>query len=338
MKAVVIKEFNKDFVIEDVAVPRIGEHDALVKVKASCLCAADGKIRDGRMPSLALPHIPGHEVAGEVVEIGKRVRNVKVGDRVVVYMYTVCGDCYACRDGRENLCVNIVRLGLERQGGHAEFVAVPERQLLHLPEAISYEHGAAIPDAVSTSLHAIRDQGQVKLNDYVVILGVGGLGMQALQIARLCGARVIAVARSEDKLSFAKQIGAEWTFNGRDEHLAQQIVEVTEGRGADVVVEMVGTPQTFQCSVDCLKKGGSIVVVGSTAAEIAFTVGKVMFKEIAIKGSLGMTKQTVVDAIDLCRSGRLKPVVTDRYPLEGINDAARRLSQGKVIGRSVLIP
>jgi 2-desacetyl-2-hydroxyethyl bacteriochlorophyllide A dehydrogenase len=338
MKAVVIKEFKKDFAIEDVAVPRIGEHDALVKVKASCLCAADGKLRDGRMPSITLPHIPGHEVAGEVVEIGKKVRNTKVGDRVVVYMYTVCGDCDACRNGRENLCMNIVRLGLERQGGHAEFVAVPERQILPLPEAISYEHGAAIPDAVSTSLHAIRDQGQVKINDYVVILGVGGLGMQAVQIARLCGAKVIAVARSEDKLSFAKHLGAEWTFNGKDEQLAERIVEVTEGRGADVVIEMVGTSQTFQSSANCLRKGGSVVLVGSAMAEISFMVGQVMFKEICIKGSLGMTKQTVIDAIDLCRSGRVTPVVTDRYPLEGANDAARRLSEGKVIGRSVLIP
>ena len=96
MKAAVIKEFKKDFEIEDVALPRIGEHDALVKVKASCLCAADGKIRDGRMPNLSLPHIPGHEVAGEGMEIGRKVSDVKVGDRVVLYMYTVCGDCYAC--------------------------------------------------------------------------------------------------------------------------------------------------------------------------------------------------------------------------------------------------
>ena len=338
MKAVLIKEFNKDFVIEDVPMPKVGEHDALVKVKASCLCAADAKIRDGKMPTLTLPHIPGHEVVGEVVETGKRVHTVQAGDRVVVYMYTVCGDCYACRSGRENLCVNIVRLGFERPGGHAEYVAVPAQQLMHLPDAITFEQGAAIPDAVCTSLHAIRDQAEVRLNDYVVILGVGGLGMQAVQIAHLSGARVIAVARNEKKLAFAKGLGAEWTINGNDERLAEKIVEVTEGRGADVVIDMVGTQQTFQSSANCLKKGGTTVIVGSGTPEIAFSVGQVMFKEIAIKGSLGMTKQTVIDAIDLCQSGRLTPVVTDRYPLEEINDAARSLSEGKVIGRSVLIP
>ena len=338
MKAALIKEFNKDFAIEDVPMPEIGEHDALVKVKASCLCAADAKIRDGKMPSLTLPHVPGHEVVGEVVETGKQVHTIKPGDRVVVYMYTVCGDCYACRGGRENLCVNIVRLGLERPGGHAEYVAVPERQLLHLPETITFEHGAAIPDAVCTSLHAIQDQGGVKLNDFVVILGVGGLGMQAVQIARLSGARVIAVARDEKKLEYAKGLGAEWTINGNDERLVEKIIETTQGRGADVVIDMVGTQQTFESSANCIKKGGTIVIVGSGEPQIAFMVGQVMFKEIAIKGSLGMTKQTVLDAIDLCQSGKLTPAVTDRYPLEDINEAARNLSEGRIIGRSVLIP
>ena len=338
MKAALIKEFNKDFAVEEVEIPIIRDNEALIKVKGSCFCAADIKLREGRMPHLKLPHIPGHEVAGEVVEIGRNVKNVKAGDRVVVYMYTVCGDCHACRAGRENLCVNIVRMGLERHGGHAEYVAVPERQLLILPDTISYEEGAAIPDAICTMLHAIRDVGEVRANDYVVLLGVGGLGMQGVQIARLCGARVISVARNEEKLKVAKELGSEWVFNGNDERLASKIVEVTHGKGADVVVDLVSVQQTFQTSINCLKKGGTHVLVGSTSTELTLPVGQVMFKEVAVKGALGMKKETVIDAIDLCKTGKIKPYVTDRFPLDAINEAAERFKEGKILGRSVLIP
>ncbi len=338
MKAALIREFNKDFVIEDVDTPQIGEGEALVEVRASCLCAADVKIRAGSLPTLKLPHIPGHELAGVVRETGKGVQNVKPGDRVVVYMYTVCGSCHSCLAGRENLCENIVRLGLERSGGHAQYVVVPERQLLLLPDSIPFEKAAAIPDAVSTMLHAIRDVGQVRLNDYVVLLGVGGLGMQGVQLARLSGGRVIAVARHEEKLKAARDLGAEWTFNGKDETLAQEIIDATDGRGADVVFDLVSTQETFQTAADCVKKGGSIVVIGSSSKAITFQVIQVMFKEIAVKGALGMKKETVLHAIDLCRSGLIEPLVTERYPLQDINRAAERLGRGEIIGRSVILP
>jgi alcohol dehydrogenase, propanol-preferring len=338
MKAVLIKEFKKDFAVEEVPVPVLGPGDALIRVKATCLCAADDKIRSGKMPTLKLPHIPGHEVAGEVVETGKEVKGVKAGDRAVVYMYTVCGDCPACRKGRENLCHRISRMGFDRPGGHAEYVAVPERQLIPLPDNIPYEEAAAIPDAVSTMLHAVREQGDVRANDTVLLLGVGGLGMQGIQLATLAGGRVIAVARSEGKLELAKSLGAEWALNGSDPKLTEKILEITGGRGVDCVIDLVSTQETFQVAANSVAKGGNIVIVGSTGIEVTFSVGQVMFKEIAVKGSIGMTKQTVLDAVELCRAGRIKPVVTDRYPLEDINEAARRLGEGKVLGRSVLIP
>jgi propanol-preferring alcohol dehydrogenase len=338
MKAALIKEFKKDFAIEEVPPPRIGPGDALVRVKASCLCAADGKIRSGKIPTLKLPHIPGHEVVGEVVETGNEVKGAKAGDRVVVYMYTVCGDCPACRKGRENLCHRISRMGFDRPGGHAEYVAVPERQLIPLPENIPYEEAAAIPDAVSTMLHAVREQGDVRPNDHVLILGIGGLGMQGIQLAAMAGGRVIGVARSEKKLELARSLGAEWVINGRDQKLTEKILDITGGRGADVVIDLVSTQETFQTAAGSVAKGGTIVIVGSTGIEITFSVGQVMFKEIAIKGSLGMTKRTVLDAVDLCAGGRIKPVITNRFSLEEINEAARMLDSGEILGRAVLIP
>jgi 2-desacetyl-2-hydroxyethyl bacteriochlorophyllide A dehydrogenase len=338
MKAAVVKEFGKDFVIEDVQVPTPKDNEALVSVKAACLCAADLKIRDGRFPHFKLPLVTGHEVSGQIASVGRNVRGVKPGDRVVVYPYTACGDCHACREGRDNLCVRLSRIGFERDGGHADFVSVPESQLTPLPDSISYEEGAAIPDAVCTVLHAIRDLAQVKLNDYVLLNGVGGLGMQAVQIARLSGARVIATARTEKKLDMAKSLGADWVLNGNDEHLVDKIMKLTGGLGVDVVIDLVVTQNTFQTSVDCLKKGGTIVIVGSTHPEIRFNVGQMIMKEIAVRGTLGMKKQTVIDAVDLCASGKVKAVVTERFPLEKINEAALMIKEGRHMGRVVMFP
>jgi 2-desacetyl-2-hydroxyethyl bacteriochlorophyllide A dehydrogenase len=338
MRAALIKEFNKEFSIEEVDVPGIKDNEVLVRVKASCLCAADVKIRAGALTTLKLPHIPGHEVVGEVAKIGKDVKRFKEGDRVVLYMYTVCGNCHACLAGRENLCTKIVRFGLERHGGHAEYVAVPERQVLLLPKNIPYKEGAAIPDAVCTMLHAIRDRAQVKINEYVLLLGIGGLGMQGVQIARLSGGRVIATARHEEKLKAAKAAGAEWVFSGNDAKLVDKVLKVTNGRGADVVIDLVSKQETFQTAADCVKKGGRIIVVGSFSPEVTFRVGQVTFKEISIMGSIGMKKDTMMDAVDLVGSGLIKPIVTESYPLEEINKAAERLSKGEVVGRSVIIP
>jgi len=337
MKAALIKEFGADFVIEETARPQAGPGQALVRVKASCLCPGDLKIRAGRMPRLKLPHIPGHEVAGIVEEVGPGVETFKPGDRVVVYMYQVCGRCPACRQGRENTCANLVRTGMEKPGGHAEFVVVEKDQLLHLPESIPFREAAAIPDAVATSLHAVREMGRTRLNDYVLIYGVGGLGLHGVQLARLAGGRVIAVSRSQSKLDLAAECGAEWTVNGDDPHLADRIVSLTKGRGVDLVIDYVVNQATLEKALACLKKGGRIVNVGSSAPEISLPVGLAMFKEVALMGSLGMDKKCLTDAIELVEAGYLKPYVTETYALEEINKAAERLEAGSVLGRSAIL-
>jgi 2-desacetyl-2-hydroxyethyl bacteriochlorophyllide A dehydrogenase len=338
MKAARVRTFGSSFTIEEIPIPTLQDREALLRVKAACLCAADLKIRDGRFPQLGIPLVTGHEVAGEVVAVGSGVKTAKVGDRVVVYPYTTCGNCNACREGRDNLCATLSRIGFEKDGGHAEYVAVPEPQLVPLPESISFEEGAAIPDAVCTALHAIRDLADLKLNETLLLNGVGGLGMQGIQIARLCGAKVIATARSDRKLEMAKSLGADWVLSGNDEKLVDKILEWTGGRGVDAVIDLVVTQETFQCSVACLKKGGRIVLVGSTSPDIQVNVGQMIMKEITLQGTLGMKKQTVLDAVDLCRSGRIKSIVTDRFPLEKINEAAEMVKQTKNLGRIVLIP
>lgn len=338
MKAALIKEFGKSFVIEDVPRPRPGKGEVLVKVKGSCLCPGDLKIRAGRMPHLKLPHIPGHEVAGTVEETGAGADAFNPGDRVVVYMYQVCGRCEACRSGRENLCRGLIRMGFDKPGGHAEYVCVSEDQLVPLPEALPFSTAAAIPDAIGTSLHAVRDQGKVRLSDYVLIYGAGGgLGLHAVQLARLAGARVIAVSRSLSKLEKAKEFGAEWALRAGDEKFQEKVMSITRGRGVDAVIDYVVDQQSFNHSAACLKKGGTIVNVGSSAMQIEIPVGPAMFKEIDVKGSLGMDKKCLFDSIELIEAGRLTAVVTETFSLDEINLAADRLASGQVLGRSVIL-
>lgn len=337
MKAARIKEFGKDFTIEDVPVPVPGEGEVLIRVKATALCPGDLKIRAGRMPSLKLPHIPGHEVAGVVESVGGGVSACKAGDRAVIYMYQVCRSCPACRSGHENLCVALARMGFEVPGGHAEFVVVKEDQVIPLPDNIGFKEASAIPDAICTSLHAIKDQAAVKLADTVLVYGVGGLGMHGVQIAKAAGARVIAVARSADKLAQAKAFGADETVNAREQDVLQEVTRITGGRGVDAVIDYVVTQESFTISAAALRKGGVYALVGSTDPSIAIPVGMVMFKEIQIKGSLGMTKRNMLEAVDMVARGVLRPYVTEEYSLENLNVAAERLGESKVLGRSVVL-
>ena len=337
MKAALIKKFGDPFVFEDVPDPVPASGEALVRVKASALCPGDLKIRAGRNPALKLPHIPGHEIAGVVESVGEGVSAHSPGDRVVVYMYDVCKSCPACRSGHENLCARLIRTGFECAGGHAELVTVKEDQLIPLPENISFKDAAAIPDAVCTSLHAIRDQAQVRLTDTVLVYGVGGLGLHGVQIARLAGCRVIATARSTDKLDKAREFGAAETVNAREKDLLQEVLRLTGGQGVDAVIDYVVSQESFNISAAALRKGGVYALVGSTDQNISIPVGQTMFKEINVKGSLGMTRQCVTDAVDLVRRGLITPCVTEQYPLTGLNEAAERLAAGKVLGRSVIV-
>ena len=337
MKAAFIKEFGDKFVIEETPIPKPGPGELLIKVGSSCLCQADIKIRKGAMAHLKLPHIPGHEVAGTVAELGQGVGGFKPGDRIVVYMYQVCRSCPACRSGHENLCPKLTRIGFEIPGGHAEYLVIKEDQAIPLPDNISFREAAAIPDAVCTSLHALREQANLKLNDTVVIYGVGGLGMQAVQVAKAMGCKVIGVARTPSKLKQAEEFGVDFTINAAEEDLVAKVMEYTKGAGADAAVDYVVSNDSLAQAISYLRKGGTWVLVGSSQPQITFPVGMVMFKEIAIRGSLGMTRQTMLDAVDLVSRGVIKPYVTEAYPLDDLNTAAQRLGDGKVLGRSVIL-
>ena len=195
MKALVLHEYNEELRLENVADPTLGPLDILLRVKACGVCGTDLKILSGKIPPpiVTLPHTPGHEIAGEVAEIGSAVRSVTVGERGLVYFYVGCKDCEMCRTGRENICFSIKRLGFELPGGFAEFVKLPAYNFCPVDEPISYPEMGILPDAVATSYHALKTMAGMKVGEDVMIMGVGGLGIHAVQIAKLMGAKVFAI-------------------------------------------------------------------------------------------------------------------------------------------------
>jgi D-arabinose 1-dehydrogenase-like Zn-dependent alcohol dehydrogenase len=234
----VLDRFGGPMTWRDVPDPKPGPREVLVGVRANALCATDLKISDGAVSSVTLPHILGHEAAGEVVEIGEGVEGLEPGTHVTVYPTLGCGVCEACRTGRENLCQRAPRTGFERDGGLSEYLLIPDRNAVRIDRAVPLEEAAILPDAVATAYHALVHRAKVRVGETVVVVGVGGLGIHAVQVARLIGARVIAADLAPEKLQAAEKFGAEVVNSGREE-LPARVKALTGGLGAEVVAECV---------------------------------------------------------------------------------------------------
>lgn len=338
MLAAVIREFNQPYSIENVPIPDIGPTDVLVCVKAAGICGTDVHIIEGKLPTIKLPHIPGHEGAGIVEKVGAEVKGVRPGDRVVISIYIVCERCYFCAGGREELCPNKVRIGFETNGSLAEYVRVPEVNALPIPESVSFEKAAILPDAVACMLHAIRTQARTRAGDTMVILGgIGGLGMQGIQLAQLCGARVIVTSRRDEKLPFARALGA-IAVNSSKENLKDVVLSLTDGRGADSVIDNIGTARSIENGLELLRPGGRLVEVAYQDASISGSFYDLVMREKEIVGSLSSTKHDLKDTIQFIEEGRLDPIVVKTYPLTEINKALTQLEATAVPGRIVLYP
>ena len=223
MKAMVLEQFQTPLRWQDVPEPDIGPRDALVRVAANGLCATDLKISDGLVPTVPLPHIPGHEAAGEVVLVGAEVPGLQPGDHVTVYPTEGCGFCDYCRSGLENYCAAAPRTGFEINGGFSQYMRVLGRNAVRISPEVPWEEAAIIPDAIASVYHALTRKARVQAGETVVIIGVGGLGIHAMQLARIMGARVIAADVVPDKLRGAAEFGPDEIVNSREEDLPRRV-------------------------------------------------------------------------------------------------------------------
>ncbi|MFQ6093812.1 MAG: zinc-binding dehydrogenase [bacterium] len=338
MKAAVFYGPNQPLKVQDAERPKIGPEEILVKVVACGVCHTDLHYIDHGVPTFKKPPlILGHEPSGTVEEVGDKVTNFKVGDRVLLPAVLTCGRCFYCRTGRENICQNMVMFGNHVDGAYAEYVKAPAKDAFPLPEEIPLVEGCIIADAISTPYHAVKNRGKVKPGDSVVVFGCGGVGINVVQVAAALGASVIAVDILDSKLDWARKLGAVETINPKEVEDIGKAVRKLTGGGADVAFEVIGNPATIQQAFGCVRGGGRLVVVGYTHKDISLNAGRIMFREMEIVGSLGCRPIDYPKLIEMVRIGKIKAkeLVTDKFPLDQINDAFDLLRKGEVI-RSVV--
>lgn len=342
MKAARLHKFGEPVKIEQVPIPGdIGPNNVLVQVKACGICHTDFGILSGALPPPKLPIIPGHEPAGIIVAVGKLVKGLETGDRVCVNSVISCGHCHYCISGRWNLCINPSNLGFDWGGGWAEYMEAPAFNCCVLPLEISFEEGAIITDAVATTYHAMK-RGEVKTGDIVAVFGIGGVGINAIQMAKAFGAaKVIAVDRKEAKRQLALATGADVAVDLDAPDVVRQIRKLSGGEGADVALEFIGMDSTIEKTVECVRRGGKAVIVGVYTGTFKVHAHPLVVKEIEIRGVWTVRQQDFPYIIELVRSGKvsLSKSITHRVPLAEVNRGLEILE--KKIGnplRIVILP
>ena len=342
MKAIQLIDIEKALELRDLPIPAVGEKDVLVRVKAAGICHSDVHYQTGASPVGPLPQTLGHEIAGTIEEIGPRVTNVLVGERVCLHYLVTCGECHFCRTGVEQFCAQVAMLGKDRDGGYAEYVAVPARNVVRLPDEVSLEAGAVLMCSSSTSIHALR-KARLQAGETVAIFGAGGLGMSAIQLARAFGAlQVYAVDINEDKLDRARGYGAIPIDASHGDPVAE-IRRLTGDQGVDVALEVVGLAETMAQAVRALGVLGRAVMVGIASEPLEIdTYRELLAKEAEVIGCSDHALWDLPLLVEFVRQGRLdlSGVVERAIPLEAdaVNTAMDQLRQFGGEVRTVIVP
>ncbi|MGA2783177.1 MAG: zinc-binding dehydrogenase [Candidatus Bathyarchaeia archaeon] len=319
--------------IDRVEIPSVTSQDVLVKVRASGICHSDLNYRGGIAPVGRLPITLGHEIAGIVEKKGKKVSELFEGDRVLVHYIISCKRCRYCKTGLENYCSEYQMIGKDVDGGFAEYVRVPANSIVKLPKTIPFEQAAIMGCAVATAYHALR-RGRVRRRDVVMIIGVGGLGMHAVQLASKIfkAGLVIAVDLVDWKLKMSKSFGSSEVVNVSNQNLTDVVAKITDGKFADVVLDFVGHKSTIDNGITCLGKGGRMVLVGIGAKSMKVSpYSTIIGREIEIVGVDDHLKTELLELVRLVRSGGLdlSRSVTHRVGLEDVNHGFEILESGR---------
>ncbi len=337
MKAAVLREFNHDIEFVDRPIPQPKAGEVLVKVMASGLCVSDLHIQDGKIGTVKVPYTPGHEMAGIVDKVGDGVTNVKVGDHICAAIDIVCGTCRFCRAGRTNLCEKLVRIGFERDGSHQEYCVIPANNAVVVPDWIPFEQVTGFPDACACMYNALKNRGQVKEGDCVLILGTGGLGMNAIQIAKNLGAIVYVTSRRQDKIDISLELGADEGINTKTHDLHQEIVNLTNGKMCDVVIDNIGIHSSVNDALKLVRPGGKVIISGYNDFDFTAEYQEIMKFEKEIIGMRASCKTDLLAVIKMAEQRKLIPYVYKTLPLTSINEGFRMMREGEAKGRVVLL-
>ena len=303
--------------------PKVSVEEILIKLKALGLCGSDLKTYQGQNQMVIYPRIPGHEIAGEIVQTGDEVPSeFQVGRLVTVFPYTSCGKCVACQQGRVNCCPYNQTLGVQRDGAAAEFITVPYSKVFlagDLPE----EQIACI-EPLSVGWHA-TNRAQIRSEDIVLVFGCGMIGLGVIAASTYKGAKVIAVDIDDLKLKKAKALGAIYTVNSQKENLEKKIFHLTRGQGVNVVIEAVGLTETFKKAIDLVCFAGRVVYIGYAKALVEYDTSLFVKKELDIKGSRNALDSEIKEVIKMVASRKIKieNLITQNYLLENLEEAFR---------------
>jgi D-arabinose 1-dehydrogenase-like Zn-dependent alcohol dehydrogenase len=341
VKAMVLEEVGKPMIVKEWPEPECPPDGAVIRVEASGICRSDWHLWQGDWGwigfKMRMPTVLGHEFAGVVEEVGKDVKTLKTGMRVVVPLAQGCGVCGDCRTGHSNLCMGAGMGGYARYGllNHADFNFAP------LPDKIDFVEASSMGCRYVTAYHGILDQGQVRADESVVVYGCGGVGLSAVQIATALGARVIAVDLDDRKLELAKKVGAADVINGRNNDPVKAVMDLTRG-GADVSVDALGIAATCRNAVASLRKRGRHIQIGLTTqgekGEVALPVDQIVFKEIQFIGSLAIQSFRYPAILSMVERGRLEPrkLISETIPLEKAFGGLDQMSKFENAGISVI--
>ncbi len=340
MKAVRYHEFGGPEVLkyEDAPDPVLRKDQVLVRVKACALNHLDVWCRKG-LPGIKLPHINGSDVAGDVAEVGEYIKGLSTGQRVLLVPMVFCNHCEFCVSGRQTFCREFTVLGNLVDGGNAEYIAVPQVNVIPIPNDLTYDEAASVPLVFLTAWHMLVGRCQIQPGDFVLVWGASsGVGSAAIQIGKLFNAKVIATGGNEAKLEQARELGADYTIDHYKQTVSDEVKKITGKRGVDIVFEHVGKA-SWQESMKSMKPGGKLVTCGATTGpEASFDIRVLFAKQLSFLGSYMGYMGELHEVLKHVFSGRLKPVVDKTFPLREARAAHERLEKSEMFGKIVLNP
>lgn len=329
MKAVVLHGPN-DFATEEIPKPQIGDNDMLLKMRKAAICGTDTRIFAGtKTKGIRYPSVVGHEMCGDICEMGKNVTGYSIGDKVAVANVIPCGSCPACLEGRENACMNRKAIGYEFDGGFEEYVLLPEvliksGNVVKLPEDVSYTAGALI-EPLACCIRGLKNAG-TGFNNVVLIVGAGPIGLMHLQLSKIAGAKKVIVSEpNEMRRNTALELGADIAVDSVKEDLAKIVMEETEGMGADVIIMAIGVPALVNSTLKLCKKGGTVNLFAGFAGtgECTIEVNTIHYNEITVNGSTAYKRIDYLEAADMVKNKKLNldKIATDTFKLDNFKEA-----------------
>jgi len=340
MKAVRIHQFGGPEVLtyEEVPDPQLRKDQVLVRVRACSLNHIDVWVRKG-LPGVKLPHILGSDVAGEVVEVGEYVSEFKAGQRVLLAPMHYCGHCEKCVAGIQNQCREFTVLGNGVDGGNCELIAAPAANVIPIPDSLDFNQAASVPLVFVTAWHMLVGRAGIRPGQTVLVLGASsGVGIAAIQIAKLFHCPVITTAGDDAKLAKGRELGADYGIDHYKQKISEEVRKITNKQGVDIVVEHVGAA-TWDESVKSLKTGGTLVTCGATTGpNVGIDLRHLFARQLSLLGSYMGTMGELHEVLKHVFAGRLKPVVDRTFPLSELRAAHEYLEKSQMFGKVVVNP